>query len=81
MEHAKTAIWYGIQECDILKIADDEIEWLTGTNDYDQGVRIIRKQSKAKMINVTLGKKGSISYYCNEKVFGKPFLSKATDSE
>ena len=44
LEHAKTAIWYGIQECDI-------------------------------------GKKGSISYYCNEKVFGKPFLSKATDSE
>lgn len=78
LEHAKTAIWYGIQECDILKIADDEIEWLTGTNDYDQGVRIIRKQSKAKMINVTFGKKGSISYYCNEKVFGKPFLSKAT---
>ena len=81
LEHAKTAIWYGIQECDILKIADDEIEWLTGTNDYDQGLRIIRKQSKAKMINVTLGKKGSISYYCNEKVFGKPFLSKATNSE
>lgn len=78
LEQAKTAIWYGIRECDILKIADDEIKWLTGTNDYDQGVKIIREHSKAKLINVTLGKNGSISYYSNEKIFGQPFLSKDT---
>ena len=78
LEQARAAIWYGIRECDILKIADDEIKWLTGTNDYDQGVKRIRGHSKAKLINVTLGKKGSISYYSNEKVFGQPFLSKDT---
>lgn len=37
-EQARAAIWYGIRACDILKIADDEIKWLTGVNDYDQGV-------------------------------------------
>ena len=56
LEQARAAIWYGIRECDILKIADDEIKWLTGVNDYDQGVKIIREHSKAKLINVTLGK-------------------------
>ena len=41
LEQARAAIWYGIRECDILKIADDEIKWLAGTNDYDQGVERI----------------------------------------
>ena len=78
LEQARAAIWYGIRECDILKISDDEIKWLTGVNDYDQGVKIIREHSKAKLINVTLGKNGSISYYSNKKIFGQPFLSKDT---
>ena len=78
LEDAKKAIWYGIEKCDILKIADNEIEWLTGAEDYDQGVEIIRERSNAKVINVTLGKKGSLSYYEGKKVFGKPFLSANT---
>lgn len=69
MEYAKEAIWYGIENCDILKIADNEIKWLTETEDYDEGVRKIRKRSDVKMINVTLGKEGSISYYADKKVF------------
>lgn len=78
LELAKVAVWYGIQACDILKIADNEIKWLTGTDDYDQGVKIIKEHTSARMINVTLGKEGSFSYYCGKKVFGKPFLNKAT---
>ena len=30
---AARQIWYGIEQCDILKTADNEIGWLTGTND------------------------------------------------
>lgn len=75
---AKEAIWYGIEQCDILKIADNEIKWLTGTEDYDEGVERIRKRTKAKLINVTLGKEGSLSYYDTQKVFGKPFPSEKT---
>ena len=41
-------IWYGIEQCDILKIADNEIEWLTGTNDYDKGIEIIRERTHDK---------------------------------
>lgn len=77
-EQAKEAVWYGIGECDILKIADNEIKWLTGRNDYDEGVRAIKERSGAKLINVTLGSQGSLSYYGDRKVCGLPFLSDRT---
>ncbi len=77
-QQAKDAIWYGIENCDILKIADNEIKWLTGMEDYDAGVQVIKKRSDVKLVNVTLGSKGSIAYYMNQKVYGKPFLSGKT---
>ena len=75
---AAKQIWYGIEQCDILKIADNEIEWLTGTNDYDKGIEIIRERTHAKLINVTLGPNGSIAYYGGLKVFMEPYLNKDT---
>lgn len=77
-ERAKEAVWYGISVCDILKIADNEIKWLTGLNDYDEGVRAVKERSGAKLINVTLGSQGSLSYYQGRKVCGKPFLNDRT---
>ena len=77
-EQAKEAVWYGIGVCDILKIADNEIKWLTGLEDYDEGVRTIKKRSWAKLINVTLGSQGSIAYYQDKKIFGNSFLSDRT---
>ena len=77
-EQAKEAVWYGIGECDILKIADNEIKWLTGLESYDEGVQAIKKRSGAKLINVTLGSKGSLAYYMDTKVCGKPFLNDHT---
>lgn len=78
LESAKAAIWYGIQNCDILKIADNEIRWLTGTDDYDRGVDVIKERANARMINVTLGREGSLCYYDGGKVFGKPFLNQVS---
>ena len=75
---AAKQIWYGIEQCDILKIADNEIEWLTGTDDYDKGIDIIRQRTHAKLINVTLGPNGSIAYYGDLKVFMEPYLNKDT---
>lgn len=77
-ERAKEAVWYGIGICDILKIADNEIKWLTGSDDYDKGVRMLKERSRAKLINVTLGCQGSLAYYQDRKVCGKPFLSDRT---
>ena len=75
---AKEAVWYGIGVCDILKIADNEIQWLTGLKDYEDGVRAIKERSGAKLINVTMGRKGSIACYQDGKVYGKTFLSDRT---
>ena len=34
-EKAKEQMWYGISKCDVLKISDDEIQFLTGEKDID----------------------------------------------
>lgn len=75
---AKEAIWYGIGECDVLKIADNEIKWLTGKEDYDECVQMIKERSNVKLVNVTLGNEGSLAYYRDQKVYGRPFLSDRT---
>ena len=77
-EQAKAAAWYGIQNCDILKIADDELTWLTGIQNHDAAVEELRKQTEAKIIFVTLGRNGSIAYYMGRKVYAPAFLSPHT---
>ena len=71
---AKQKIQDGLEQCDILKISDDEIEFLTGTDDIDNGVNRIREVSDIKLICATMGKKGSKAYYKNLKVECAPFL-------
>ncbi|MGN1085699.1 MAG: PfkB family carbohydrate kinase [Porcipelethomonas sp.] len=62
-EDARKEIEYGLSKCDILKISDNELEFMTGTNDYSKGVEILREQYDIKIVFVTLGKDGSRAYY------------------
>ena len=78
MEDARQQMWYGIGQCDILKISDDEILFLTGTKDIDEGIARIREKSHAKLICATMGKNGSKEYYKGKTAFGRPFLRKDT---
>ena len=78
MEDARQQMWYGIGQCDILKISDDEILFLTGMKDIDEGIARIREKSHAKLICATMGKNGSKVYYKGKTVFGRPFLRKDT---
>ena len=66
-KQSQKAIWYGIEQCDVLKIADNEIKWLTGMDDYDEGVRVIKERSNVKLVNVTLGNQGSLAFYKDKK--------------
>lgn len=77
-EQAKEAIWYGIEQCDLLKIADNEIQWLTGESDFDKGAEQIKARSKVRLLNVTLGKEGSIAYYKDKKICAEPFVNERT---
>ena len=62
-EKAKEKIAYGLSVCDILKISDNEIEFVTGTPDIDEGIAIIRDKYKIPLVFATLGKDGSKAYY------------------
>lgn len=78
LEDAKCQMWYGISQCDILKISDDEIAFLTDTTDIDAGVAEILKKFSPTLICATLGKHGSKAYYKGKSVFCTPFLREDT---
>ena len=78
LDTAKEKIWYGISKCDILKISDDEIEFLTGYSDIDKGIAAIQKKYRPVLICATMGKNGSKAYYDGRNVFREPFISKDT---
>ena len=70
LEEARTQISYGLSQCDILKIADNELEFMTGKTDFDQGAAILREQyPNIRLLNVTAGPEGSYSYYKSLRVF------------
>ena len=75
---AADKMWYGISQCDVLKISDDEISFLTGTADIDQGIGKIMEQYCPALICATMGKDGSKAYYKGKSVYAEPFLQKNT---
>lgn len=63
LDNAKKEIEYGFEKCDILKISDNEIEFMTGLTDYDKAVRELMEKYNIKLAFATLGKKGSRAYF------------------
>ena len=78
LEDARAEIAYGLSKCDILKISDNEMEFMTGTDDYTKGVEILREKYDIPLIFVTLGKEGSRAYYKDLIVEVAPFLQEHT---
>lgn len=85
LDDAKEQVLYGLSKCDILKISDNEIQWLTGEEDYTEGVKKIREKNQIPLILVSLGKEGSRAYYKKSGTSGDgimieqaPFLQKNT---
>ncbi|MGN0393009.1 MAG: carbohydrate kinase [Bariatricus sp.] len=68
LDMAKKQMLRAMEYCDILKISDNEIQFLTGVEDYEEGIRIIRKQFQIPLICLTLGKDGSRAYYKDLRV-------------
>lgn len=78
LEDARKEIEYGLGKCDILKISDNEMEFMTGTDDYNKGVEMLRESYDISLIFVTLGKEGSRAYYKDMIVEVAPFIRKDT---
>ena len=74
LEEAKKQIAWGLGQCDILKIADNEIAFMTGETDFDRGAAALRSQfPNIRVLNVTAGAEGSYSYYGDRRVFVPSF--------
>lgn len=78
LDDAKEQVLYGLQYADILKISDNEIQWLTGEEDFTEGVKKIREVKDIPLILVSMGKEGSRAYYKDMIVEVKPFLQENT---
>ena len=74
MEDAKEQIAWGLSQCDILKIADNELEFMTGSTDFESGAEQLRKlYPNIRLLNVTAGAEGSYSFYDGKTVFVPAF--------
>ncbi len=78
LDDAKLAIEYGLSVCDVLKIADNELVFITGEDDYDLAVKKMREKYNITLICVTLGKDGSRAYYKDSIISADPFLNEKT---
>lgn len=78
MDLAKEQISYGLEHCHILKISDNEIQWLTGEEDYDKGIAIVQEKYNIPLILLSLGKEGSRAYTPNCRVEVPAFIQKNT---
>ena len=74
-EEAKEQIAWGLANCDVLKIADNELEFMTGETDIDAGAAILRQEYPGlRVLNVTAGAGGSYSFFDGGRVYVPAFL-------
>ena len=78
LEDARKAIEYGMECCDILKISDNELTFMTGEKDYDKGAVLLQQKYQIPLVCVTLGKDGSRAYYKGLTIKSESFLQKNT---
>ena len=78
LEDARKEIEYGMTKCDVLKISDNEVEFLFDTTDYDKGAALIREKYNIPLVLITMGKDGSRAYYKDMRVGVAPFLQENT---
>ena len=62
LEEAREQIDYGMKQCDILKISDNEITWFTGEEDYEEGIKILQSRYMIPLVLLSMGRDGSRAY-------------------
>lgn len=78
LEEAKEQVRYGLAQCDVLKISDNEIQWLTNEANYTRGIQQLQREFQIPLILLSMGKDGSRAYYKDYIVEVKAFLQKDT---
>ena len=80
LDLAKEQMEYGFSVCDILKISDNEIQFVSGKEDYDEGIAYLQEKYDIPMILLTMGKDGSRAYYKGMRVERPGFSVKAIET-
>ena len=75
LNEARAQMLWGLSQADVVKIADNEIEFLTDTSDYEKGARLLRERFPGiRLLNVTAGANGSYAFCGDRKTFVPSFL-------
>lgn len=80
LDEAKKQMEYGFQYCDVLKISDNEIQFVSGMEDYDDGIHYLQEKYNIPLIFLTMGKEGSRAYYKDLRVERKGFKVKTIET-
>ncbi len=80
LDLAKEQMEYGFGVCDILKISDNEIQFVSGKEDYDEGIDYLQEKYNIPLILLTMGKEGSRAYYKGKCVERPGFAVKAIET-
>lgn len=80
LDFAKEQMEYGFGKCDILKISDNEIQFVSGKEDYDEGIAYLQEKYNIPLILLTMGKDGSRAYYKGMRVERPGFSVKAIET-
>ena len=78
LDEAKEQVLYGLAHCHILKISDNEIQWLTGMEDYDAGILLLMEKYHIPLILLSMGKNGSRAYTDKFRVERPAFVTEDT---
>lgn len=80
LDTAKEMMEYGFGYCDILKISDNEIQFISGKEDYDEGIQYILDKYNIPLIFLTMGRDGSRAYYKGKRVEQAGFSVEAIET-
>lgn len=80
LDLAKEQMEYGFGKCDILKISDNEIQFVSGKENYDEGIAYLQETYNIPLILLTMGKDGSRAYYKGMRVERPGFSVKAIET-
>lgn len=73
LQTAKDKMEYGLSKCDVCKISEEEVEFLTGEKDIERGAKLLREKFPVKLLLVTAGAEGSYAFYKDLKVYQASF--------
>ena len=79
-EEMKQQVLSAMRLADILKLSEEEAAFLTGMEDPEQAAEFLMREYPAKLLLITLGKNGSISFTRHLRLRHPGFPVKAVDT-